>query len=92
MSFSKESAVTRAKTDLAQRLKISGSDIREVSVRDQDFPDGALGAPVGDEMAMQMISSGWKIVLNADDKEFEYRADKYQIRFVSSKGNQIVAS
>lgn len=92
MSFSKESAVTRAKTDLAQRLKISGSEIREVSVRDKDFPDGSLGAPVEDEMSMSMISSGWQIALSAAGKNYEYRADKYQIRYVSPKGNEIIES
>jgi hypothetical protein len=93
MSFSKESAVTIAKTDLAQRLGISESDVREVSVDDKDFPNGSLGAPVDDEMSSQMIVSGWRIILTTPDQTYEYRADKYQIRIVNFKGaNQIVRS
>ena len=93
MSFSKESAVDTAKADLARRLEVSESQIKLVSANDKDFPDSSLGAPVGDEMSAQMISSGWQIVLDADGNNYEYRADKYQIRSVNFNGvNQIIKS
>ena len=93
MSFSQESAAERAKEDLAKRLKLSESDIQIASITEKDFPNAVLGAPVGDEMAMQMISSGWQINLEADKKTYEYRADKYQIRLHGFKGkNYIIES
>ena len=90
MSFSKDSAVERAKTDLASRLKISESDVKLASVSETDFPDMSLGAPEEDEMSAQMISSGCRINLNADGKNYEYRADKYQLRLCGFEGTNYV--
>ena len=92
MSFSKESAVERAKQDLAQRLGVSESDITE-SVTETDFPDMSLGAPEDGEMSAQMISTGWRIDLSANDTSYEYRADKYQLRLRDFNGtNYIIES
>lgn len=90
MSFTKESAVTSSKNDLAKRLKISVSEIKEHGISDKDFPDMSLGAPVNDEMSAQMISSGWQIKLGADGKTYEYRADKYQLRLHNFNGSNYV--
>jgi len=90
MSFTKESAITTAKTDLAKRLGIGESQVSEVSAVDKDFPNASLGAPVGDEMSAQMISSGWQIILSAGGKNYEYRADKYQIRLVNFNGANVI--
>ena len=90
MSFNKESAAAAAKRDLARRLGVKESDIKEVSVKDTDFPDMSLGAPAGGEMSAQMISSGWKIKLGADGDDYEYRADKYQLRLHNFKGKNYV--
>lgn len=93
MSFNQESAVHRAKQDLAERLGVSEDLIETVSVSEQDFPDMSLGAPADDEMSAQMISSGWRINLGADGKEYEYRADKYQLRLVGFDGtNHVIVS
>lgn len=90
MGFTKESAVERAKQDLANRLKISESDITEGDVAKVDFPDMSLGAPANGEMSAQMISTGWRINLNAKGKDYEYRADKYQLRLKDADGNNHV--
>ena len=90
MSFNKESGGGAAKRDLARRLGVKESDIKEVSVKDTDFPDMSLGAPAGGEMSAQMISSGWKIKLGADGDDYEYRADKYQLRLHNFKGKNYV--
>lgn len=93
MSFSRESAVQRAKRDLAQRIRVGESEIEIASVSDEEFPNMSLGAPVEDEMSAQMISSGWKINLQADEKNYEYRADKYQLRLCGFNGtNYIIES
>lgn len=93
MSFSQESAVKRAKTDLAHRLSVAESEIQLASVAEKDFPNAVLGVPVRGEIAMQMISSGWQIELKADGKNYEYRADRYQIRLRDFKGkNYLIES
>lgn len=85
MSLSKEDAVEKARKDLAQRLNIDAGAIRE-SVEDADFPDMALGAAEDDEMSGQMITSGWRIRLDANGKNYEYRADKNQVRLFGFQG------
>lgn len=90
MSFNKDSAIQRAKSDLAERLGVGESEIKEVSASETDFPDMSLGAPAADEMSAQMISSGWKIKLSANGKNYEYRADKYQLRLFDYKGKNFV--
>jgi hypothetical protein len=93
VSLNRESAIERAKKDLARRLNIAESDIETASVSDEDFPNSSLGAPVEDEMAAQMISSGWKIKLKAGGENYEYRADKYQLRLCGFQGtNHIIES
>lgn len=85
MSLSKEDAVEKARKDLAQRLNVDASAIKE-SVEDADFPDMALGAAQDDEMSGQMITRGWRIRLSAGDQSYEYRADKNQVRLYKHKG------
>ncbi len=93
MSFTKESAVERAKHDLAKRLSIGADEVKEHGVVDRDFPDMSLGAAVNGEMSAQMISSGWQIKLGVNGKDYEYRADKYQLRLHNFNGaNYVIQS
>ena len=85
MSISKEAAVDKARKDLAQRLGVSASEIKE-SVEETDFPDMALGAAAKGEMSGQMITPGWRIRLQARNKTFEYRANKNQVRLYDYEG------
>jgi hypothetical protein len=86
MTLSKEESVRRARADLAKRLGVSESEIKEDAVEQADFPDLALGAPVEDEMSGQMIATGWRIRLSAGGRGYEYRADKNQVRLYNYKG------
>ena len=93
MGFTQESAVERAKQDLAYRLEIDVAEIGEGTVSKVDFPDMSLGAPAEGEMSAQMISTGWRINLNAKGRNYEYRADKYQLRLKGSDGaNYVIVS
>ncbi len=93
MSFNQSSATEKAKQDLAERTGVSKGDIETVSVNETEFPDMSLGAPAGDEMSAQMISSGWSINLKAKGKKYDYRADKYQLRLRGYNGtNHIIES
>ena len=83
--MTKEEALEKARTDLAQRLNTDAAKIKD-SVDDADFPDMALGAAEDDEMSGQMISRGWRIRLSADGNDYEYRADKNQLRLYKYKG------
>lgn len=90
MIFNKDTAVERAKDDLAGRAGVDKSDIETLGVSDKEFPDMSLGAPADGEMAAQMISYGWLIKLAAGGKDYEYRADKFQLRLVGRDGSNKV--
>ena len=90
MVFDRDSAVSAARQDLAGRLKLSEADVSVDNVTDRDFPDMSLGLNAPDEMAAQMISTGWQITLSADGKDYEYRADKYQLRLKNFGGKNHV--
>lgn len=93
MKFTPKTAVETAREDLAKRLNIDVSSVRELSLSDKDFPDMSLGAPESGEMSAQMISSGWDIKLGVDGETYEYRADKYQLRLHNFNGaNYVIAS
>lgn len=88
MALSKEEAVEKARADLATRLGVSQGEIKEEATEQADFPDMALGAPVEDEMSGQMMTSGWRIRLSASGKgNYEYRANKNQVRLYNYKGS-----
>ena len=86
MAYSKEDAVARARRDLAARLGVAESEIREESVEQAEFPNTALGAPTRGEMSGMMMTSGWRIRLGAAGKSYEYRADRNQVRLYDFKG------
>ena len=90
MRFTRDGAIEAAKQDLTRRLDVDEDAVEEISVTDKDFPDMSLGATVDGEMSAQMISSGWEIRLSADGSEYEYRADKYQLRLVDFEGKNHV--
>ncbi|MEZ5306107.1 MAG: hypothetical protein R2684_03060 [Pyrinomonadaceae bacterium] len=87
MKLSKETAVSHAKEDLASRLGLDVAKIELVSLNDQEFRDMSLGAAASGEMSAQMISYGWRILLDANGAEYEYRGDKFQLRLVDFKGS-----
>lgn len=87
MGLTRDEATAAAKKDLADRLDVDESAVKELSVTEKDFPDMSLGAAVNGEMSAQMISSGWEIKLDVDGKTYEYRADKYQLRLVDFDGH-----
>jgi hypothetical protein len=90
MRFTKESAAERAKQDLARRLGVDEGSISQSRIVDREFSDMSLGASAGGEMAAQMLVSGWQIILNADGKDYEYRADKHQLRLHNFNGSNYV--
>ena len=93
MAFTQETAVARAKEDLAKRVGVDVGEIEEGSVKKTEFPDMSLGAPADDEMSAQMIATGWIIQLSAKGKTYEYRADKYQLRLKGFDGaNHVIVS
>jgi hypothetical protein len=90
MRFDKHTATSAAIDDLAARLGTKPEDIATIGVLEADFPDLALGAPVSGEVAGQMMVSGWRIILSAHGKQFEYRASDSQVRLFRFEGKNLL--
>ena len=90
MSYSKEDALSKARHYLARRLGVKDHDVREASVEETDFPDTSLGAGTDDEMSGQMMTRGWRIKLQANNRTYEYRADKNQVRLYDFNGQNFL--
>jgi hypothetical protein len=66
----------QARQDLARRLSISTEDINIIEARQVVWPDSSLGCPQPDRMYAGVLTSGYLIKLQFDNREFEYHAGK----------------
>ena len=71
--------VDLAKTDLSQRLNIPIGDIKLVKEEAVDWPDASLAYPEEGMMYTQVITPGFRIILKAQDKLYEYHSDYKRI-------------
>ncbi len=86
MALTREDVVRQARSDLAKRLGIADTKIKEDKIETADFPDMALGASEKGEMSGQMITPGWRIHLSANGDKYEYRASRKNVRLFNFKG------
>jgi hypothetical protein len=68
-------AVLAAIEDLALQLEISPKQVQVISFQDEEWPDSCLGLAAPDEMCLQVITPGFRILLNANGMHFEYHSD-----------------
>jgi len=71
--------VDLAKKDLSERLNIPPGDITLVKEEAVDWPDTSLGYPEEGMMYAQVITPGFRIILKAGDKLYEYHSDYKKI-------------
>ncbi len=64
-----------AKNDLAKKLNITVEQVSVISIEKVDWPDTSLGYPEEGKMYAQVITPGYRIVLKAQDKSYEYHSD-----------------
>ena len=67
--------VDMAKQDLSERLNIPVENIQLVKEEAVKWPDTSLGYPEKGMMYAQVITPGFKIILKAGDKIYEYHSD-----------------
>jgi hypothetical protein len=60
---------------LAQQLQISAGEIEVVSAEAVDWPDSCIGVQSADTMCAQVITPGYKVVLNANGQQYEYHTN-----------------
>lgn len=70
--------VQQAKQELATRVAVAADRIKVVSVTRVPWPSSALGCPQPDRMYSQIVTPGYRILLNAGGKTYEYHSDLTQ--------------
>lgn len=68
-----------ARQDLAQQLGMAADAITVVSVEAVDWPDASLGCPSEGMMYAQVITPGYRVVLETDGKTYEYHTGDNQV-------------
>lgn len=69
-------AALNAAADLAQRLKIDVNTITLISVEAVDWSDACLGIHQPEVMCAQVITSGYKVMLEANGQRYEYHTNE----------------
>ena len=70
-----EQAIRLAREDLARRLGLAPEAIRLVSVEAVEWSDTSLGCPQPGMMYAQVITPGFRVVLEAGGETYEYHTD-----------------
>jgi hypothetical protein len=65
-----------AVAELAKNLDLDPSQIKVVSTESVEWPDSCLGVTVEGLMCSQVVTPGYKIVLEANGKQVEYHANQ----------------
>jgi len=68
--------VALARADLAQRLDVEREVIRVISVEDVTWSDASLGCPEPGETYAQVVTPGFRIVLEASRERVVYHTDR----------------
>jgi len=85
--LSKDETVRIARDHFSQRVGANDSDISLLSIEDMTFPDSNFGASKSDEMSMQVLTDGWRILLAHKEKKAEYRANQSKVRLYQFEGS-----
>ena len=71
-------SVDAAKQHLAQQSGVPVDQITALSVTKVNWPTSALGCPQPGRMYAQMVTPGYRIILQAGGKTYEYHSDRGQ--------------
>jgi hypothetical protein len=61
--------------DLSKRTSIPADQFQVREASQQTWPDGCLGLAQPDEMCLQALVEGWRIVISYRDRTWAYRTD-----------------
>ncbi len=60
---------------LMQQLQVDADEIEIVSVEEVEWPDSCLGVYTADELCAQVITPGYRVVLEVNGDTYEYHTD-----------------
>lgn len=76
---------SEAKIDLANRFKIKQEEITIKEVEDIVWNDSSLGCPEPGKFYAQVLTDGFKILLEAKGKAYDYRTSLDYVKFCPEK-------
>lgn len=68
-------AVLSAVEELSFELQMPVDEIEIVSYSQEEWTDSCLGLGTAEEICAQVITPGWRVVLEVDGTEYVYRTD-----------------
>jgi len=74
-----ERLVELARRDLSLRLGVAESEVSVASVTSEVWQDTSLGCPEPGKAYAQVLTPGYRIVLEAQDKRYEYHTDSTRV-------------
>ncbi len=69
-------AALRARNALAEKLGLAPEAVRIISAEATDWPDACLGIYLPDEGCAQVLTPGFKVILEANGIRYEYHTDQ----------------
>ena len=76
VDHSLQNLIEKAKEDLGQRLSISPVQINLMEMTEVEWSDSSLGCPQPGMDYLQVITPGYRILLEAGEQEYEYHSNK----------------
>jgi hypothetical protein len=68
--------IERARDDLSQRVSVSAAQIKLVEATEVEWPDSSLGCPQEGMSYLQVITPGYRILLEAGGIQYEYHSNR----------------
>jgi hypothetical protein len=69
-------AVLEAISQVSQELNVSVDEIEVLDFEEVDWPDACLGIPQEDQVCAQVITPGFRVVLEANGQQYEFRSNQ----------------
>lgn len=73
--MAQQDAVDLAQQTLAHDLGCAANDVVVLDAEAVEWPDSALGCPQPGKMYMQMITSGYRVLLEYDGQRYQVHTD-----------------
>ncbi|GBD08231.1 hypothetical protein HRbin22_00464 [Candidatus Thermoflexus japonica] len=86
VEFSLKEMIEQARQDLAARLGVPAAEIQVVEARAVTWPDSSLGCPEPGRMYLQVLTPGYRIVLEVRGQRYAYHAGRQGPPFLCPSG------
>ncbi len=82
-------AVLEAVDRLSQELGVTVEEIEIVEFEQVEWPDACLGVPQEGQACAQVITPGFRVVLEANGQQYEFRSDQEGVIIVQAPPGEV---